>query len=193
MKPKRNKAPGSEYGKLFERAWHDAFRNQYLTHNVHWDRPVDSYEAGNMVRAQAADFVLTIATPSFGQPFVFYIECKASTRFASFSSSQAIKTVLADQSQIARMRKVMRAGAYGLYAYRPIGQAVGDVIELWDARHCAAHRTTPPKTPVKFTPVVTLPERDLPDFAEQVCSDPYFLSLSIKNNFDAVASLTEAT
>lgn len=159
-----------DLGKVFEREVHDAFRFLSDTLPVKWERPVDSHEAGNLVRAQDCDFKLTVKSQRPGQPYQFYFECKTSTQYASLKDGGAVKSVLRGASgQVGRLRKCQRAGIIVLYLFH---QPRTQRVELWDAHPLLLHTQSEARTKFTGDPLETLTLKNLPQLAVRICQHP---------------------
>lgn len=113
-------------GKEFEHDLHEGFEKLYLSLPVHWERVVDTYEAGNIVRKPDCDFKFTLRSDLIGQPFVHYIECKSSIRFKSLRNGLRS---LVKSDQVAKMRIAARAGVNTWYLFR---HEPTKKIEVWE-------------------------------------------------------------
>lgn len=102
-------------GKKFEHDLHEQFRQLHLSLPIHWERVVDSYEAGNLVRKPDCDFKLTVKSDIRGQPHVHYIECKSSVTHKSLRN--CLRSIL-KTDQVAKMRMAARAGVNTWYLFR---------------------------------------------------------------------------
>lgn len=140
-------------GKRFEHDVHDQFRNLHLTLPVHWERVVDSHEAGNLVRKSDCDFKLTVRSPQPGRPWVHYIECKSSIKHASLRNGlrSLVKT-----TQVAKMRIAERAGVFAWYWFR---NEKTKMVELWSGRQI--HPVFVEETRLKEEPRLIIPSDEL--------------------------------
>lgn len=113
-------------GKKFEHDLHATFKDLYLTLPVLWERVIDSYEAGNLVRKPDCDFKFTVHSGLYGQPYLHYIECKSSVNYKSLRNGLRS---LVKPDQVAKMRMAARAGANTWYLFR---HEPTQKIEVWE-------------------------------------------------------------
>lgn len=113
-------------GKKFEHDLHEQFRQLHLSLPIHWERVVDSYEAGNLVRKPDCDFKLTVKSDIRGQPHVHYIECKSSVTHKSLRN--CLRSIL-KTDQVAKMRMAARAGVNTWYLFR---DETTKQVEVWE-------------------------------------------------------------
>src|ERR1700743_1189861 len=111
----KGRAPDVVHGKEFEREVNDAFGKLHLNHACTWEKPGDTYTAGNMVTAVEGDFRSTINAEEFGRPWAFAIESKASVIHDIFA--EGFRS-LVKGTQVGRMNLYMRAGHMGVYMYK---------------------------------------------------------------------------
>lgn len=128
------KAPKIDHGKKFEKLVHDAARHLPEKYPILWERVIDSHDAGNLVRAADCDFKLVIRAgpPSeeqLGRPWLYHIECKASTKYNSLADKGAVKALM-KPGQIAKLRIARRAGVGGMVWFHSVSRGL---IEVWNA------------------------------------------------------------
>jgi hypothetical protein len=140
-------------GKGFEHDVHEQFRNLHLTLPVHWERVVDSHEAGNLVRKSDCDFKLTVRTSQLGRPWVHYIECKSSVKHESLRNGLRS---LVKPTQVAKMRIAERAGVFAWYWFRNENTKM---VEIWTGQQI--HRVFIEETRLKEDPKLIIPSASL--------------------------------
>lgn len=120
------------HGKALERDLATEMNKLEMKVPMLWERVVDSAYAGNIIRDADCDFKLTVPGAGIGQPFLFWIECKASINHTTFVTGfrGLVKT-----NQLALMRKGERAGACGFYMFRA---EPSKKIEIWSLQDIAA-------------------------------------------------------
>jgi hypothetical protein len=160
-----------DHGKKFEKLVHEAFRHLPAEHPILWERVVDSHDAGNLIRKADCDFKLTILGETAGQPFVFFIECKASINHNSFTDGGALRRLI-KSDQVAKMRLAMRAGVTGLFLFHAV---MTDTVEVWNAREvCEAWALK--RTKFEGTPLKSLHLKEVPTFATHLVTHPRDIS-----------------
>lgn len=114
-------------GKDFERDLHAAFTKLHHSLPFHWERVVDSFEAGNIVRRPDCDFKFMLPSEfDYGQPFVHWVECKSSVNFKSLTNG--FRSLIKGH-QTGKMRIGERAGACTWYWFRDENTKQ---VELWN-------------------------------------------------------------
>lgn len=168
MTPKQSPAQRNKHGKEFEKFVHEeAFHNLHLTYPIVWERVMDSAGAGNLVRAAESDFKLTARGTEIGRPYVFPIECKASSLETTFS--KCFKDLI-DSNQVAKLRIAQRAGTYGVYFFY---STISKEIEVWSAKIVnAAYLLNQRKHPFHGQPAYVIGRANFPVWAVQVCAKP---------------------
>lgn len=117
------------HGKEFEKEVHEAFRPLYLKYPIRWERVLDTYDAGSMVRKADCDFKITVNSGIMGRPWVINIECKASRKHTSLQDGGALRSLI-KSDQIATMRIALRSGVLGQYWFKSVETGR---IEIWKA------------------------------------------------------------
>lgn len=156
-----------DHGKKFEKLVHEAFKNLPAKHPILWERVIDSHGAGNLIRKADCDFKLIVPGVTPGQPFVFFIECKASVKYNSFTDGGALRQLI-KPDQVAKMRLAMRAGVTGLFLFHAV---MTDTVEVWDAHEvCKAWALK--RTKFEGVPLKSLHLKEVPAFARKLVTNP---------------------
>jgi hypothetical protein len=156
----------TEIGKIFESKLHNAFAPLPSKYPCTWERILDSAAAGNLVRPARADFELNVRSHSKGQPYCFYIECKASVVNHSFTVcfKEALKP-----TQNAGLTLGARAGSTGLVLF--YSESRGEV-EIWQHEKIAEAYLTP-RAKI-YNPFMTISLSNLESLALKMVTDPAF-------------------
>jgi hypothetical protein len=121
--------PDVAHGKAFEKEVHDQFRELYTSLPILWERVIDTHDAGNIVKKADSDFKLTIRSKTHGRPYLYFIECKASTVYSKLTDNGARRSLI-KPDQIAKLRMAQRAGVEGRFLFKSVND---QRIEWWDA------------------------------------------------------------
>lgn len=152
-------------GKQFERMLTDVFEELRKKYPITWERVVDSYEAGNLLRKPDADFKLMMFDNVRGKPFMFWIEAKASGQYQFFG--ECFRSMI-KADQVAKMRLGERAGAYGMYWFHSL---ITGEIEVWSGK--VINEAYPMKRQkLKAYPAHSIAKANLLPFAERIVRDP---------------------
>lgn len=156
-----------DHGKKFERELSDAARDMKIVTRwpVLWERVMDSAGAGRVIRKADADFKLTVKSADHGRPYLFNIECKASTETETFAKGFR-SLIKSDQS--AKMRIAHRAGVIGIYLFK---DAIHNMIEVWYSK------VIDEAYPLKRQPLLKEPAwrvslSNLPFVLREMCTEP---------------------
>lgn len=118
------------HGKNFEKAVNEAFKPLPTKYPIRWERVVDSHDVGSLIRASDCDFKLTVKSESYGRPYLFYIECKASINYTSLTNGGALRQLI-KPNQVAKMRLAARAGCAILYFFNSV---LENTVEVWNGK-----------------------------------------------------------
>ncbi len=163
------------HGHKFEKFVHEHFRNIFLTKSVEWRRVMDTAGAGNVIAKADGDFNLVVNGPSYGRPFYFRAECKASILEETLARN--FRTIIKPH-QSAKMRLAARAGICGIYMFHAVQN---DEIEIWSARRLDAEHGNKRK-PFNGLPAIVVSSENFKHVVTQWVEDPQgFLDKLVKS------------
>ena len=170
--PARSAKPATisdlSHGKTLEKDLSGIMNLLEDSHPIHWERVVDSAYANSLIRAADCDFKLTVYSGTPGQPFVFWIECKASVQPLPFTK---LFRSLIKKDQLPLMRKGERGGVCGLYMFRSVPT---QRIEIWSLQDIAAWYYQK-RTEMLSEPKFSFPNHRLAEWCEQLCTRPDYM------------------
>ena len=167
-------APDIRHGKEFERACNAAFSKLYMRFPIRWERVLDTGAAGNLVRKADSDYRILQRSDIEGQPFMTYVECKASVQGKDFRN---IFRSLVKGEQNASLQMARRAGAQACVFYKDIQYGV---IEVWRGRDINEQYPIARK-PMLADPAFRFSADMLFDFAELVAQNPWAFHSALRD------------
>lgn len=158
-------APDIQHGKEFEKSVNEAFKNLYMQYPFRWERTVDSGAAGNLIRRADSDYRMLWKSPQPGQPYLLYVECKASNQGKPFEN---VFRSLVKGTQNASLQMARRAGAEACVLFHNMAACA---IEVWRGVDINEQYFIARK-PIPVGPAYKFPEVMLPEFAVWAASHP---------------------